>query len=393
MMFNDLREEITPNEAMKRVEQNDFIPGHEPKQKPPIEIDVFDGKEYLDTPAPNHKPIVKSLFDVGSLVDLIAKSKERKSFWMEQCALSLATGQSFLPGIEVDHALPILFCNMELTPDSFHRRMRNMSLRLDNQGVTIPPGMFNTVHLRKNMMDSESTLRAIRDAAAKVKAEFIFVDPLYRLVDGDESDIKIMLPLSKQLAELAEDVGGLMFSHHDPKGLSGARAIQDRGSGSSVLARNCDARITLTPHKDVEGVAVMHFMARDYPPRDPVAITFDNGAFIASDVSCEVDTGGKPTRSKNTVPDIVIMNLFKNGPLRMGQFEEEMRRLGLSRDAARETRKRLVENEAIHVFKTKTAPPISWHGKSEQIAVLKSKQAEAAYSENTGDFSCDTEEN
>ena len=373
-------------ELKNHVDQNDFIPGREPKPKPPIEIDVFDGKEYLDTPAPNHKPIVKNLFDVGALVDLIAKSKERKSFHMMQLAICMATGRNLMPGIEIDHALPILFCNMELTPDSFHRRMRHMSLRLDRQGITIPPGMFNTVHLRQNTMQSPETLIAIMEAAKKCKAEFIFIDPLYRLVDGDESDIKIMLPLSKALAEMADDIGGLMFSHHDTKGISGARSIQDRGSGSSVTGRNCDARITLTPHRDVEGVTVMHFLARDYPPRDPVAIRFADGAFIASDAGCDVDTGGRPTRSRSAPPDLVIMGLFKNGPLRRGQFMDELQRLGLSRDAARDTRSRLVENETIHVYKTHTAPPISWHGKPDQIAKLKSKEAESAYSENTGGF-------
>ena len=246
-------------------------------------------------PPPDY--IVCGAFETGSRVLLVGSSKTRKSFASLQLALCVASGTEFA-GMAVPRARRVILANLENAADWQHRRLLAMC-----QALALPASALGDRLVIMNGRGKGVDLPQIGAAAVRHRAEVIICDPLYKLDGGaDESDMSERKRLVSELEKMGETTGAaLVYVHHDSKGKSGDRDIRDRGAGSSIINRDVDCTLALTPwgdrnDTDADSLTVLEVLARNSPQRPESTLVFDAGAFFADPdrVPCKASSSLRP---------------------------------------------------------------------------------------------------
>src|SRR5699024_10420642 len=74
----------------------------------------------------------------------------------------------------------------------------------------------------------------------------VIIDPIYKVLTGDENSADQMAHFTNQFDKVATELGSsVIYCHHHSKGSQGDKASMDRASGSGVFARDPDALIDL----------------------------------------------------------------------------------------------------------------------------------------------------
>ncbi|MDD3663157.1 MAG: AAA family ATPase, partial [Candidatus Pacebacteria bacterium] len=74
----------------------------------------------------------------------------------------------------------------------------------------------------------------------------IFIDPIYKVITGDENNASEMGEFSNQFDKICKGTGvSVIYSHHHSKGAQGFKRAMDRASGSGVFARDPDAQLDM----------------------------------------------------------------------------------------------------------------------------------------------------
>ncbi len=82
--------------------------------------------------------------------------------------------------------------------------------------------------------------------AAKKNYIAVIIDPIYKVLTGDENSADQMAHFTNQFDKIATELGaGVIYCHHHSKGAQGGKKSMDRASGSGVFARDPDALIDL----------------------------------------------------------------------------------------------------------------------------------------------------
>jgi len=230
--------------------------------------------EWLETDPPEPDQVLVDSFDIGDKISIIGVSKSRKTFFLLQMLISLAAGVPFLIW-NVPVARRILHCQFEIRKDHYHRRVRRMCKAMGITAADIGD-RFQIVNCRGLGIVGKAGIETIGKLAEGTRPDIVSIDPLYKIMDGIENATEGMKGTLDSFDKLAEDVtASVMYIHHDGKGAAGDRAIQDRGSGSGVLGRDEDYRITLTQHSTEEDAVVVETMLRNYRPQSPFTIQWE----------------------------------------------------------------------------------------------------------------------
>ncbi len=299
------------------------------------EIKPVDARLYLLTEPPLPDQILIETFDLGDKIVIIGSSKQRKSFFILQMAISLAAGVDFLIWENCGRRR-VLLVQFEIKETHFHKRVSNMAdaLNIDEEMLNDNLLIINARGLGINGVDGVLKLIPI---AKEFGAEVIILDPLYKLMDGNENSTEAFKPILDAFDHLAEETGAaIMYVHHDAKGAAGDRAIQDRGAGSNILGRDYDACLALSPHRSEEGVTVVETLVRNYRPRPSFCIEWSEGP---SSISCfvsrpDVDpikaTASSLKKSNNVkmqIPsfEIPALEMVKDKPMPISLFKNLLR--------------------------------------------------------------------
>lgn len=231
-------------------------------------------------PAPDY--IVDGVFETGSRVLLVGSSKTRKSFLALQLAVAVASGRDFV-GLTVPRACRVLLANLENADAWQHRRLLAMCAKL-NVTADLLGDRFLILNGRGKGVD----LGMIEAEAVRHRAGLVICDPLYKLDGGaDESNMEERKRLVAELETIGARTGAaLVYVHHDAKGRPGDRDIRDRGAGSSIINRDVDATLALTPwgddhDPDSASLTVLSLLSRNAPPQPDATLVFESGAFHA----------------------------------------------------------------------------------------------------------------
>lgn len=247
--------------------------------KEPLPL-VVDAAALLGRVPPDPDYIVDGMFEAGSRVMVVGSSKTRKSFLVQQLGLSVACGLDFL-GHGVPRPRRVLLANLENAPDWQHRRVLAMCATL-----SITAGALGDRLAILNGRGRCVGLSGIEAEAVRHHSEVVILDPLYKLDGGaDESDMGERKRLVAELEAMGTRTGAaLVYVHHDAKGRPGDRDIRDRGAGSSVINRDVDCTLALTPWgdestPDADNLIVLSILARNSKPIRDAALVFQDGAF------------------------------------------------------------------------------------------------------------------
>lgn len=235
--------------------------------------------------------LIEGVLRLGHKMIISGPSKAGKSFALIELAFAIAEGMNWM-GCRCRQG-KVLYLNMEIDTASFVNRVR---------AVYDAHGMLRSAHPENIVL---FPLRGYGRSIAKLTPsiirrakgqgfEAIIIDPLYKVLDGDEnsnSDIAHMLGYFDQIAR--ETGASVIYSHHFAKGIAGDKAMIDRASGAGSFARDPDAILTLTQlnwkDESSDGNSTawqLEFTLREFPNREPVKMFFEYPVH-------KIDTEGK----------------------------------------------------------------------------------------------------
>ena len=242
------------------------------------------------------EPRKNALIHQGDKVMLGAESKAGKTWWMMQQALCISAGIPFL-GHQTSRGV-ILYCNFELRPWAFARRVKLISQALglvDGTGRAKVPPLFIGWNLRGKCYDIERICAVAEERFRKMpgmKLAGIIVDPLYKSYGGkEENSATDMAAVLESMERFAESLHAAIFiSSHFAKGDSAGKAQIDRISGSGVIARDPDSIMTLSKLKDEKNLYTFEATLRNMASPEPRVVEFDFPLWKARD---DIKAGGK----------------------------------------------------------------------------------------------------
>jgi hypothetical protein len=120
--------------------------------------------------------------------------------------------------------------------------------------------------------------------------DLIIIDPIYKLMGNrDENSASDIGNLCTLIGKLAAQTGAAVaYAGHFAKGHQANRASLDRISGSGVFARDADAIVTLTRHRE-EDCFIVEPTLRNCPPAEPFVIEWKHPAVVLRDDLSPVD--------------------------------------------------------------------------------------------------------
>ena len=116
-----------------------------------------------------------------------------------------------------------------------------------------------------------------------VKQEYtaIIIDPIYKVITGDENSAEQMAHFCNQFDRIATELNcSVIYCHHHSKGAQGGKRAIDRASGSGVFGRDADALLDMI-ELDAEQVGSsrsawrIEGTLREYASFRPVNVWFD----------------------------------------------------------------------------------------------------------------------
>lgn len=200
--------------------------------------DIVPLSRYIENPPAPPKEIIQGVLRKGHKMLVSAASKSAKSFLaMELCA-AVSNGGDWLKF----HCLKgqALYVNLELQGESCTARFHDIYKAAGVQNKeSVNVQIWN---LRGHTNSLDKLVPFLIDKTKGMDFDLIIIDPLYKVLIGDENSATEMAKFCRQWDIICEKTGAavVMFHHHS-KGLQGGKQANDRASGSGVLARDPDA--------------------------------------------------------------------------------------------------------------------------------------------------------
>ena len=342
-----------------------------PKLPPPLEAGDWSAEEL-----PEPDQVLANAIDTNTKNVVVAPSKARKSFLLLQLALCLAAGLAMFLVWSIPRARRVLLLQFEITPIHFHKRLCRLMRGLGIQKEQLA-GRLHIINARGCDVGIFSEDEIVRHALA-LKAEVIILDPIYKLIDGDENKTEVMKPLLRMFDQVANRTGAaIIYAHHTGKGVAGDRQAIDRMVGSGVMARDFDTQLSLVPHVQ-DGLLVCEQIARSYPPLKPFSLAWKDECccFELSDEPAAVRTS--MTRQRPAAPEVAaedprIMQIFSKGALPAQLLVERLQKLGMTCRDAKARKIQMIHEGVIESFREPKFNPVTYCGTKEQIAKLREK--------------------
>lgn len=169
-------------------------------------------------------------------------SKAGKSFLLLELVAAIAEGQEWL--FWKCQQGRVLYVNLELDRASCLHRLKDIYTEM---GIKHPHiSNIDVWNLRgKSLPMDDLAPRLIRRAAKRSYAAVI-IDPIYKVITGDENSADQMAKFCNQFDKVCNELKcSVIYCHHHSKGDQGQKRAQDRASGSGVFARDPDALIDM----------------------------------------------------------------------------------------------------------------------------------------------------
>ena len=196
----------------------------------------------------NHLPplaeeLIQGVLRRGHKLMLAGPSKAGKSFAMIELSIAIAEGVRWF-GFPCRMG-KVMYVNMELDEASCLHRFDDV---YRSMGIDAPHAENLYIwNLRGHVttMD-ELAPKIIRRCKAK-KLDAIIIDPIYKVMVGDENSAGDMARFCNEFDRVATSLGcSVIYAHHHSKGSQLGKKAMDRASGSGVFARDPDAIIDMT---------------------------------------------------------------------------------------------------------------------------------------------------
>lgn len=207
------------------------------------ELPAIDDLDTLEAENPPLAPeLIAGVLRKGHKMLLAAPSKAGKSFLLIQLVIAIAEGHRWL-GKRCAKG-KVLYVNFELDRASCYHRFRECLQALGIRHRT--PHNIHIWNLRGHSCAMTELTDKFIHRAGNENYTAIVIDPIYKVITGDENAASEMAAFCNEFDRLATQLGcAVIFCHHHSKGAQGAKKSMDRASGSGVFARDPDALLDM----------------------------------------------------------------------------------------------------------------------------------------------------
>lgn len=226
--------------------------------------------------------LIDGVLRQGHKMLISGASKAGKSFALIELCIAIAEGKKWL---RFDCAQGrVLYVNLELDRASCLHRFKDVYKALE-----LPPQSINNIdiwNLRGKSLPMDKLAPKLIRRAQKKDYIAIVIDPIYKVITGDENSADQMAHFCNQFDKVCTELhSAVIYCHHHSKGGQGMKRAMDRASGSGVFARDPDAildmiQLCVDDDKDTEGDALkptawrISGTLREFPTFEAVNVWF-----------------------------------------------------------------------------------------------------------------------
>lgn len=187
-------------------------------------------------------PLIDGVLRQGHKMLMAGPSKAGKSFALIELCIAIAEGRNWF-GWKCAQGR-VLYVNLELDRASCLHRFRDVYTALGWEHNSLKN--IDIWNLRGNSVPMDKLAPKLIRRAAKKGYIAVIIDPIYKVITGDENSADQMAHFCNQFDKVCNELGcAVIYCHHHSKGAQGGKRSMDRASGSGVFARDPDALIDL----------------------------------------------------------------------------------------------------------------------------------------------------
>ncbi len=187
-------------------------------------------------------PLIENVLRQGHKMLIAGPSKAGKSFALIELCCAIAEGRTWL-GWQCTKG-KVMYVNLELDRASCLHRFKDVYAALGWQ-----PNYLKNIdiwNLRGKSIPMDKLAPKLIRRAAKKNYIAIIIDPIYKVITGDENSADQMANFCNQFDKVCTELNcAVIYCHHHSKGSQGGKRSMDRASGSGVFARDPDALLDL----------------------------------------------------------------------------------------------------------------------------------------------------
>lgn len=188
------------------------------------------------------EPLIENVLRKGHKMLIAGPSKAGKSFALIELCIAIAEGRKWF---QWNCAMGrVMYVNLELDRASCLHRFKDVYETIGWQ-----PNHLNNIdiwNLRGKSVPMDKLAPKLIRRALKKNYTAIIIDPIYKVITGDENSADQMANFCNQFDKVCTELGAaVIYCHHHSKGIQGGKRSMDRASGSGVFARDPDAILDL----------------------------------------------------------------------------------------------------------------------------------------------------
>lgn len=195
--------------------------------------------------------LIENVLRKGHKMLIAGPSKAGKSFLQIELCIAIAEGKKWLQW-QCSQGR-VLYVNLELDRASCLHRFKDVYTAL---GIR-PENLKNIDiwNLRGKSLPMDKLAPKLIRRAAKKNYTAVVIDPIYKIITGDENSADQMANFCNQFDLVCTELGcAVIYCHHHSKGSQGSKKSMDRASGSGVFARDPDALLDLIELEPTEAL-------------------------------------------------------------------------------------------------------------------------------------------
>ncbi len=186
--------------------------------------------------------LIQDVLRQGHKMLIAGPSKAGKSFLLIELCIAIAEGRKWI-NWECTRG-KVMYVNLELSRSSCLHRFQDVY-----QSLRWKPEYLHNIdiwNLRGKSVPMDKLAPKLIRRAAKKDYIAIIIDPIYKVITGDENSADQMANFCNQFDKVCTELGcAVIYCHHHSKGSQGGKKSMDRASGSGVFARDPDALMDL----------------------------------------------------------------------------------------------------------------------------------------------------
>lgn len=187
-------------------------------------------------------PLIDGVLRQGHKMLIAGPSKAGKSYALIELSIAIAEGTKWL-GFQCAQGR-VMYVNLELDRASCLHRLKDVY-----NALGIAPKNRKNIdiwNLRGRSVPMDKLAPKLIRRASKKNYAAIIIDPIYKVITGDENSADQMAAFCNQFDKVCNELEcAVIYCHHHSKGAQGGKRSMDRASGSGVFARDPDALLDL----------------------------------------------------------------------------------------------------------------------------------------------------